>query len=504
MLSIYSASQIKALDAHTIQAEPIPSVDLMERAASKCVERIVKLFNTTTTFKVFCGLGNNGGDGLAITRLLISKGYKAEAYIINYSDKYTQDFSINLMRLKELDDNAAVDVHSKENLPLFEPTDVIIDALFGIGLSKPLTGLSADCVRHINRSAKYVIAIDIPSGLFADSISDYSGAIIKAKLTLTFQYPKLSFMFPESESYVGEWEVLDIGILEAENVAQEPVTKYLTRDDIKRMLKPRAKFSHKGTFGHCLLVSGSYGKMGAAVMAAKSLLRSGAGLLTVCIPKCGYDIMQTSVPEAMALVHGDEFIDIEHLDLKNYDAIGIGPGLSTEVQAQKTIKYLLENSHKPLVLDADGLNIVSMHKDLITSIPDNSILTPHPKEFQRLTHYVSNSFERLSLQKEFSKKHNLIVVLKGAHTCITTPAGEVYFNNTGNNGLAKGGSGDVLTGIVTSFLAQGYSPLESALIAVYLHGDAADATKAEIGEMAMIPSDVIEHIPDAFKRLTSE
>lgn len=504
MLSIYSASQIKALDAHTIQTEPIPSVDLMERAAVKCVERITELFATNRAFKVFCGLGNNGGDGLAITRMLLEKGYHAQAYVINYSDKYTEDFSINLTRLKGMDDDALIEVHSKEGLPQFEANDVIIDALLGIGLTKALKGLAADCVEHINKSRNEIIAIDIPSGLFADIISNYEGSIVKANRTFTFQYPKLSFMFAESEVFLGEWEVLDIGLLEADAVKKENITKYLTKEDVKKMLKPRAKFSHKGSFGHCLLIAGSYGKIGAAVLAAKSMLRSGAGLLTMCIPKCGYEIMQSSVPEAMTVVQGNEYIDISHLDLKDYASIGLGPGLSTEVSVSKSVKYILENFHKPLVLDADGLNIVALHKDLITSIPDNSILTPHPKEFQRLTRYASSSFERFLLQRQFSKTNNLIVVLKGAYTCITTPEGEVYFNSTGNNGLAKGGSGDVLTGIISGFLAQGYTPLESALIGVYLHGDAGDIARAEIGEMAMIPSDVINRLSFAFKRLTEE
>ncbi len=502
MLSIYSASQIKALDAHTVQTEPIPSVELMERAAVKCVERITQLYDTSRIFKIFCGLGNNGGDGLAIARMLLEKGYQVQAYVINYSDKYTEDFSINHTRLKGLDDEAIIEIHSKDTLPQFNHNDVIIDALFGIGLTKPLHGLTADCVNHINKSKTEVIAIDIPSGLFADIISNYDGSIVKANRTFTFQYPKLSFMFAESELYLGDWEVIDIGLLELDSVKKENITKFITREDIKKILKPRAKFSHKGSFGHCLLVAGSYGKMGAAVLAAKSLLRSGAGLLTMCIPKTGYEIMQSIVPEAMTITQGEEFIDIHQLDLKDYTAIGLGPGISTNPSVQKSIKYLFENFHKPLVLDADGLNIVAAHKDLITLIPDNSILTPHPKEFLRLAGYSSSSFERFLLQRQFSKKNNLIIVLKGAYTCITTPMGEVFFNSTGNNGLAKGGSGDMLTGIISGFLAQGYTPLESAMMGVYIHGDAADIAQSEIGEMAMIPSDVINYLSHSFKKLT--
>lgn len=501
MFSIYSASQIKALDAYTIQQEPIASIDLMERAARKCVERLMAIYGKSKSYKVFCGLGNNGGDGLAITRQLLENCCEAKAYVINYSDKYSEEFAINLERLKSLGEHFVEEIDSKDELPDLGKNDIVVDALFGIGLSKPIIGLAEDCIHYLNQFAKTVVAIDIPSGLFADKYSEVSSAIVKATRTFTFQFPKLAFMFSESETYLGQWEVLDIGLIETDTVKKESFTNYLTKADIKKILKPRAKFSHKGTYGHCLLVSGSYGKMGATVLASKSLLRSGAGLLTLCIPKCGYEIMQSSVPEAMTLVQGKDYIEIQHLDLKNYSAIGIGPGLSTEAGVQKSVKYLLETSKKPLVLDADGLNIVATHKDLVTLIPDNSILTPHPKEFERLTHYVANSFERLDAQKEFSKKHQIIVVLKGAHTSITTPSGEVYFNSTGNNGLAKGGSGDMLTGLITGFLAQGYTPLEAALMGVYLHGNAADIARDEIGEIAMIPSDVIDCLPNAFKHL---
>lgn len=503
-LPIFSSQQIKTIDAYTIQSEPIASIDLMERAASKCSQWIMKHYDVDVIFKVCCGLGNNGGDGLAIARQLLEHGYKVEVFIINYSDKCSEDFLINKKRLEDLFPRFLMEVNDETHLPHFQKSNVIVDALFGIGLSKPLTGLAADCVEAMNQSEVNIIAIDVPSGLFADKYTDKSSLIIKAQHTLTFQNPKLGFMFAENNIYVGNGHVLDIDLKWTEEIQNNCDDFYVTENFIKQLMKPRQKFSHKGTFGHSLLVVGSYGKMGAAIMSAHSLLRSGAGLLTVCVPQCGYDIMQTSVPEAMALVNGNEFIQFNELDISSYSAIGIGPGIGTESDTQQSVKTILQSSSKPLVIDADALNNISLNKEWLSLIPPNSILTPHPKEFERLTKVVANDFERHQIQIKFSKQYQVYVVLKGAHTCITTPQGESYFNSTGNSGLAKGGSGDVLTGLVTGLLAQGYSPFEASVIGVYIHGLAGDITKEEKGEVAMIPTDVIENIPNAFKRLTND
>jgi hydroxyethylthiazole kinase-like uncharacterized protein yjeF len=500
-LPIFSAEQIKLIDAYTIQSEPIASIDLMERAASKCSQWIMNHYEVETVFKVCCGLGNNGGDGLAIARQLLEHGYKVEVFIINYSDKCSEDFFINKKRLDDLFPRFLMEVNDVKHLPHFQKSDVIIDALFGIGLSKPLTGLAAECVNVMNESEAAIIAIDVPSGLFVDKHSNKNSPIIKAQYTLTFQNPKLGFMFAENNIYVGNGHVLDIDLKWTEELQNSCQSFYVTEDVIKQLIKPRKKFSHKGTFGHSLLVVGSYGKMGAAIMSAYALLRSGAGLLTVCVPQCGYEIMQTSVPEAMALVNGNEFIQFNELDISSYSAIGIGPGIGTESDTQHSVKTILQTCKKPLVIDADALNAISLNKEWLSLIPSNSILTPHPKEFERLTKSVTNDFERHQLQIEFSKQYNVYVVLKGAHTCITTPQGESYFNSTGNSGLAKGGSGDVLTGLITGLLAQGYSSFEASLIGVYVHGMAGDITKKEKGEVAMIPTDVIENIPFAFKHL---
>jgi ADP-dependent NAD(P)H-hydrate dehydratase / NAD(P)H-hydrate epimerase len=500
-LPIFSTGQIKALDTFTIQSEPITSIDLMERAATICSEWLMKHYTVETVFKVCCGLGNNGGDGLAIARQLLELGYKVEVFVINYSDRYSEDFKINRNRFVLLFPRFLMDVNDEKHLPHFQKSDVIIDAIFGNGLSKPLTGLVAECVSVINRSEATIISIDVPSGLFVDMHSNNNYPIVKAQHTLTFQSPKLGFMFAENNMYVGNGHVLDIGLLLNDELKSKAIHFYLTENYVRQLIKPRTKFSHKGTFGHSLLVVGSYGKMGAAIMSAQALLRSGAGLLTVCVPHCGYEIIQTSVPEAMVIVNGNEFIQLSEIDVSPYTTFGVGPGIGTETDTQQSVKVLLSSFKKPIVIDADALNAVSLNKEWLNLIPHNSILTPHPKEFERLTNEVENDFERHLLQIEFSKKYLVYVVLKGAHTCITTPDGESYFNSTGNSGLAKGGSGDVLTGLITGLLAQGYTSLEASIIGVYIHGLAGDITKEEKGEMAMIPTDVIENISNAFKRL---
>jgi NAD(P)H-hydrate epimerase len=501
-LPIFSSDQIKAIDTFTIQTEPISSIDLMERACLKCFQWIIKNYDIKNSFKVCCGLGNNGGDGLAIARQLLVHGYKVEVFVIHYGDKYSDDFFKNKKRLEQLFSQFVMDVYEVKHLPNIKSSDTVIDALFGIGLSKPLDGLVAECVKSINESNAKVISIDVPSGLFIDKHSGIASSIIKANDTLTFQFPKLAFLLSENSVYVGDGHILDIGLKLNEDIRKQCERFYLTGNFIRDLIKPRQKFSHKGTFGHSLLVVGSFGKIGAAILASHSLLRSGAGLLTVCVPHCGYEIMQTSVPEAMVLVKGEDYLKIEELDLKPYSAIGIGPGIGIELDTQQSVKIILEQSKKPLVIDADALNAISFNKEWLKLIPVNSILTPHPKEFERLTRSVTNDFERHQLQIEFSKQYKVLVVLKGAHTCITTPEGKCYFDSTGNSGLAKGGSGDVLTGLVTGLLAQGYSSFEACVVGVYVHGLAGDITKIEKGEIAMIPSDVISNLPKAFMSLT--
>lgn len=494
-MNILSATQIREADAFTIKNEPISSVDLMERAATKCFDWLEKKYHKDDSFAIFCGVGNNGGDGLVIARLLKKAGYQVEVFVVEFTKKYSADFQVNLDRLKEL---ALVPVFLTEANHSFsiKEKSIVIDAIFGSGLARPISGFIVQIISQINQNE--IVAIDIPSGLYCDDNRGNDGEKVKSKYTLTFQVPKLAMMFPSNFDYVGEWMVLDIG-LNNEFIDQQDTKYYaLSDEDASLMLQKRPKYAHKGSYGHALLVAGSKGKMGAAVLASRACLKTGVGLLTTHVPKIGLPILQTVVPEAMGSEsEGEEFIT-DLPDLSKYIVIGVGPGIGLEKQTQNILKLLIQNAKTPLVLDADALNILSENKTWLSFLPSDSILTPHPKEFERLVGKWSSDEERLELQQNFSLKHNVYLVLKGANTSITTPLGNVFFNTTGNPGMATGGSGDVLTGIITSLLAQGYHPQEAAVLGVYLHGLAGDVAKENNTEYAMIASDIIESLPLAF------
>ncbi len=490
-MKIFSASQIRATDAHTIQYEPVSSIDLMERAAKACAEWIAKRTDNKKVFNVFCGPGNNGGDGLAIARLLRQNGFDINTFIIRSGKNYSKDFLENEKRLLELNQSHVHDINQGDEIPEFSKEEYVIDALFGTGLSKPVTGLYAKVIEKINSSGAEIISIDMPAGLFADQHSG-SNEIIRASHTLSFQLPKLACMFPENEKYVGQFHVLDIRLFQPFIDEQVSVNHFVTADSIKAFLKPRLKFSHKGNYGHALIVAGSKAKTGAAILATQACLRSGVGLVSVHIPEERLTAMQVSCPEAMI---ADDIVS------ETYSAIGIGPGIGTDSSAKIMLMRILQSVKVPVVLDADALNIISENEELVGLIPNKSILTPHVKEFERLAGKTSNDFERHELQVSFSKKYQVFMVLKGAHSCITTPEGNSYFNSTGNPGMAKGGSGDVLTGIITGLLAQGYSSEESALLGVYMHGLAGDLAAEKKGMDGMIAGDIVNGISDAWKTL---
>ncbi len=511
-MKFFSVDQIREADKYTIDKEPIVSIELMERAAMACVNWIVEKFDVQTEFKIICGTGNNGGDGLAIARLLIERKYSVHVVVINHSDKRSPDFIANYDKLKSK--NTIIEIDSiasfKDKFQLVGTSslslgegraEVLIDAILGSGLNKPVDGLFADCIKFINQHSLTVISIDLPSGLFCDELNSKTDGIINATYTLTFQFPKISFMFTENANYIGAFSVLNIG-LHPDYIAITSTKNYFTTtNDIKLFLKKRSKIAHKGDFGHALLIAGSYGKMGAAVLSSKACMQSGVGLLTVYIPKCGYTILQTTIPEAMVDVDSEENYISDNIKIGNYNAIGIGPGIGTEKQTQNVLKLLIQNSSAPLVFDADAINILSENKTWLSFIPAKSIFTPHPKEFERLVGKSENSMERLQLQRDFSLKYKSYVVLKGAHTAISCPDGNVFFNSTGNPGMATGGSGDVLTGIITSLLAQGYTSQQACVLGVYLHGLAGDFAAHKKTEEGMIASDIIENLNEAFKFL---
>lgn len=501
-MKLFTCSQISQIDRLTMNLEPISSIDLMERASSKVADWIIQNIGNDRPFWFFAGPGNNGGDALAVARLLALSNFDCTVFIASLGRELKGDPAINLQRLKEQDKVLLKMIDSEETIPEIPLEVIVVDGLFGSGLNKPLDGLAEKIVRKINLSGAKVISIDIPSGLFGEDNSNNNlSAVIKANNTLTFQFPKISFFFPENYQFTGDWEVLPIGLSPEAIVQTESNYFYLTKEFISGKIKKRDKFSHKGTFGHALLIAGSYGKMGAAVLSSKACLRSGVGLLTCHVPRLGYEIIQNSVPEAMTSIDHSKFIFSEFPDLKTFSAVGIGPGLGKKPESQTAFKDLLYARPAKMVIDADALNILAENQDLYHLIPENSILTPHPKEFERLAGSSANSFDRLQLQLHFSAKYKAVVVLKGAHTCITFPNGEMYFNSTGNPGMATGGSGDVLTGIILGLLAQNYSAEDAALIGVYLHGLAGDLAAAKFSQQAMIAGDIIEQLGAAFIQL---
>ena len=503
-MKIFPTTCIKQLDAYTIENEPIASIDLMERAARALAGAIAGRWGTDTRITIFAGPGNNGGDALAVARLLMERGYRVETFLFNTQGKLSPDCATNMERLAAIPDVDFHEVTSQFTFPKLTAKDVIIDGLFGSGLNKPLTGGFAAVVKFINASPARVVSIDIPSGLMGeDNTYNTTAAIVRANLTLSLQLPKLSFFFAENEAYVGEWRLLDIG-LNPEAIAEMPTDYELTEPEtVSALLRPRGRFAHKGNFGRALLVAGSRGMAGASILAARACLRSGVGLLTMHVPFYNNDIVQTAVPEAMTELDMSDNCFATTTNTDDYQAVAIGPGLGT---ANETVSALLEQveiCETPMVLDADALNILGENRAYLSRLPKGSILTPHPKELDRLVDNCQNSYERLERARELARQAEVHIVLKGAYTAVISPDGKCRFNTTGNPGMATGGSGDVLTGILLALLAQGYAPGDAAVLGVYVHGLAGDLAANELGQISMTAGDLIRYLPQAWKELAT-
>lgn len=501
MKKIFSVEQIREADEYTIKNEPIASIDLMERASLKCVDWLKDRIPKQAKIYLFCGFGNNGGDGLAIARLMLEKGFSVTTIILRFSKKYSIDFEVNYKRHLKQKKCEIIELDSMKGFPDLSENSFVIDAIFGSGLSKPVSGLFAEVIEGINNANCITVAIDIPSGLFADKTSNQKkNTIIKADYTLTFQFPKLAFLMAENDRFVGQWEVLSIG-LSSNFIHETKVSSYLfTKNDCVDVFKTRSKFSHKGNYGHALLVAGSVEKMGAAVLASKACLRAGVGLLTSHIPKVGNDILQTAVPEAMLSLGRFEnyFSDVPNLTA--YSAIGVGPGIGMQEQTQNSLKVLIQNATVPIIFDADALNILAENKTWLAFLPKRCIITPHPKEFERIAGKADNDFERVAMARAFAVKHSLVLVLKGACTQVATPQGDCFYNSSGNPGMATAGSGDVLTGVILGLLAQGYSSVHAAILGVYIHGLAGDLAAKKMGQTALNASDIVNYLGKAFKK----
>lgn len=502
-MKIFTSQAIQEIDGATCEAQRISSIDLMERAASAVSCELVSRFLPSQRFVVMAGPGNNGGDALAVARMLIEQGYrKVEVFLFNVSGKLSHDCDEERKKLITIDGVDFTEVTREFSPPFLCEKDVVIDGLFGSGLNQPLMGGFVSVARYINESGAYVVSIDLPSGLFGEWNSHINRRdMVHANLTLAFQMPRLSFFFEENNDVLGEWKLLDIDLDETK--IKETASDYILVEarNIRPLLHKRLPFTGKRDYGSALIFAGSTGMMGAAVMCARAVLKSGAGLATVHGAAGGLPILQTAVPEAMFEPdRNDHFITdmtVHHV----HQAVAAGPGIGTNDQTLSALEKLLKTGVTPLVLDADALNCISRQPDLLDLLPTKTIITPHNGEFDRLFGEQRSSEDRLKTAIEMARKYNIIIVLKGHYTATVRPTGRVYINPTGNPGMATAGSGDVLTGVITAFLAQGYRPEHAATIGVYVHGLAGDLAAEDIGEFGLTAGDIASYAGRAIRKI---
>ena len=504
-MKIFSSTQIHELDKYTIDHEPIKSIDLMERAASRIVAEIRHLCTAYNTIVVFAGPGNNGGDALAVARILASEGLKVKAWLFNTTGRLSADCKTNRDRLtgmKELDSFTMV--IDEFDPPTLDASTLVIDGLFGVGLNKPLTGGYASLVKYINASPSKVVSIDMPSGLMSES-NEYNvrSNIIRADVTVTIQQPKLSFLFAENQQFIGELKVVDINISKEGMAQVDAHVTILEEDDVRCRMRQRDDFAHKGTMGHALIIAGSRGMAGAAMLATKACLRSGVGKVTVHTPAANIIPLQIGVPEAILDIDPDNCFFTEAVSTDRFQAMGIGPGLGNNENSAITMIGQLRRAQCPIVIDADAINILATHKAWMQQLPAGCILTPHIGEFERLEGASSDRYDRLSKAIILADRQQAYIVLKGHYTAIVTPGGRIMFCPTGNSGMATAGSGDVLTGVITALLARGYAQADACLVGTYLHGLAGDIAAEKFGKESLMASDIIDALPEAFMRVMS-
>ncbi len=497
-MKLFTSEQLKEADRITLKKQKISSLELMERAATLVFNEIhASLQGVETEIKIFCGVGNNGGDGLVVARLLKAEKYRVKTFVVNYSENRSEEFLHNYEQIKEMDTDWPELLTEESDFSKISKDDFVIDAIFGIGLNRPMPTWVNHLVEHINSSQAFVLSIDLPSGLLIDKAPSTKDKVVKAAVTLTFQMPKLVFFLPGTAAFVGDFHVLDIGLDSEYLLETETNMELVGKQEVLPFYRHRMKFSHKGTYGHCLIVGGSYGKMGSVFLASSGAFKSGAGKVTAFVPKCGYEILQNTLPEAMVLTSENEQL-LTNIDFDfEPEAICFGIGAGKKPETVEAFHDLLKRTKKPMVIDADGLNILSENRELLNEIPKMSILTPHPGELERMLGTWKDDFDKLKKAKAFSKKYNLIVVIKGAYT-ITVNDDKLFINTSGNPGMATAGSGDVLAGILTGLLSQGYQPLSAAIFGVYLHGTAGDFAAAKNGVDALMSGDILENIGNAY------
>lgn len=502
MIKILTAQQMRELDAYTIKNEPVSPLDLMERAAQAVTHAITARWTSDVAVVVLAGPGNNGGDALAVARLLHEKGYQVTAYLFNTDGKLSGECRENRQRLAAIPEVVFTEVTDRFEPPRLDKNTLVVDGLFGIGLNKPLDGGFAQLITLVNASSASVVSIDMPSGLMMESEAyTPSPHIMQATLTLTFQQPKLPLLLADNRQYVGELEILDIGLsagklssIDTDYILSEP-------SDFSGWLRPRDPFGHKGTFGHALIIAGKYGMAGAAILAARACLRSGVGKVTLHTPQMNNSILQIAVPEAVLSHDAADEVFSSPVIADAYSAVAIGCGIGTAAATASAFIEQVRRTHVPLLIDADGLNILSKHKAWIRQLLPDTVLTPHPAELRRLIGQETDDNGLLAAARELSMARKIYIILKGRHTAVCVPDGHIYFNPTGNSGMATAGSGDVLTGIITALLAGHYPVGTACRLGVFLHGLAGDAAAEVLGEESLTASDIISYLPVAFRRL---
>lgn len=498
-MQIFNARQLRLFDKNVMNNQQIDSVQLMYRAAEGCTRWLLEhRAGRHKKFTVFCGVGNNGGDGLAIALQLAANGFETQIHLVAFSDTYSDDFQHYFKQVHQVGIQVQ---YLRENSPLpdFDKDSLLIDAIFGYGLSRPPEKWVENVIQHINQLKNQVVAIDLPSGLYTDAAPN-GKAVVQAEDTLTFAFPKLSFVLPETGGYAGRWHIISLGETpeDFENIRTD--FEYQTPAEAARLVIPRKRFSHKGTYGHVVLVGGSYGKVGAMLLAAKAALRAGCGLVSVWVPQCGYVPFQTALPEVMVQTDkGEKYLSGIHPKMESA-TYGVGMGMDVHPETAEAFGQFLDKAKHPMVIDADALNLLSAYPDLLKKIPVNSILTPHPGELKRLIGTWTDDFDRLEKTREWAVKLKSIILIKGAYTAIVSPQ-KIWFNSTGNPGMATAGSGDVLAGTITGLLAQGYPPESAARLGVLLHGLAGDLAAKAKSEAALLASDIIENLSGAYRTL---
>lgn len=500
-MKILSVEQIYEADQTTLKKQEISNAELMERAGGQIFHWLdSRLHKSQVLIHIFCGIGDNGGDGLVVGRLLAETGYNVKVYIINCSDKRSKSFLINYDRIKNVSKVWPTLMKSEDDFPEISDEDIVVDAIFGIGLNRCPGGWVKDLIVYLNYAKAFKLAIDIPSGLYAHKPLDDKEAVLKADHTLTFQFPKLSFFLPETAPFVSDFEVLDIGLDEEFIYNAQPLAQLISKDEAQSFYKAREKFGYKNTYGHTAVIGGSYGKIGSIVLATSAAFRIGAGMLTAIVPKCGYNILQTTIPEAMVITDSNKkmMTDIQ-MDFEP-DAIAIGMGMGKDKATVNGLMKFFKNVKAPLVIDADALNMLSENQDLLKLLPKNSILTPHPGELKRLIGAWENDYEKIEKAKGFSKKYDIVLLIKGAYTLVIHKD-KLYINTSGNPGMGTAGSGDTLSGVIAGLVSQGYDHLPASLFGVYLHGSAGDIAASQMGYEAVMAGDIIDNLSEAYIEL---